>query len=192
MIGMLDFQAARFTVAGEIPRQEGNHHPTMRPMGLYATRDGAINVAAPWGRLWAAFCKVLGREDLAREPRYATAGDRARNRDALDREIGERLRERDTRDWLESLHAAGIPSGPVYDVGEVFDDPQVRHLGMAVPVVHPARGEIRILRNATRIEGHDDAIRRPAPEAGEQTDEILRDFGFSDEAIDTLRREDVV
>lgn len=192
MIGMLDFQAARFTVAGEVPGQEGNHHPTMRPMGLYATRDGAINIAAPWGRLWESFCEVLGPEDLARDPRLATAQSRARHRDALDREISARLLERDTRDWLDALLAAGVPCGPVHDIGEVFADPQVRHLEMAAPIVHPARGEIRILRNATRIEGHPHAIRRPAPEAGEHTDAILRRFGFSDVEIDGLRNANVV
>lgn len=192
MIAMLDFQAARFTVAGEVPGQEGNHHPTLRPMGLYATRDGAINVAAPWGRLWQRFCAVLDREDLERDPRYATAEARARHRDALDREIGARLAERDSRDWLEALVAAGVPCGPVHDVAEVFADPQVRHLEMAMPVAHPALGEIRILRNATRISGHSHAIRSPAPEAGEHTDAILRRSGFTSEEIGSLRRAGIV
>ncbi|MBY0399325.1 CoA transferase [Myxococcota bacterium] len=186
MIGMLDFQAARYTVAGEVPEQEGNHHPTMRPMGLYATRDGAINVAAPWGRLWEAFCGVLGRPELVQDPRYATIRERARHRDALDREIGDCLRTRDSRDWLERLHAAGVPCGPVNDVGEVFADPQVVHLGMAVPVEDGVRGPIRILRNATRIEGHAASIRRPAPRAGQHSSEILRRFGFGEAEIEGL------
>jgi len=192
MIGMLDFQAARFTVAGEVPGQEGNHHPTMRPMGLYATRDGAINVAAPWGRLWEAFCGVLGRPELARDPRYASARERSRHRDALDGEIGAILRTRDSRDWLAALDAAGVPCGPVNDVREVFADPQVRHLGMAVPVAHPAAGEIRILRNATRIAGQPDAIRRPSPERGEHSAEILREHGFDDAEIERAIRDGVV
>ena len=186
MIGMLDFQAARYTVAGEVPRQEGNHHPTFRPMGLYATRDGAINVAAPWGRLWEGFSTVLGPPELAHDPRYATAALRASNRDVLDGEIAARLRERDSADWLARLHAAGVPAGPVNDVAEVFADPQVRHLGMAVPVAHPQAGEIRILRNATRIEGHSPAIRRPAPGAGEHSVEILLEQGFTRDEIDRL------
>jgi crotonobetainyl-CoA:carnitine CoA-transferase CaiB-like acyl-CoA transferase len=186
MIGMLDFQAARYTVAGEVPRQEGNHHPTFRPMGLYATRDGAINVAAPWGRLWEGFSTVLGPPELARDPRYATAALRVGNRDVLDGEIAARLRERDSADWLARLHAAGVPAGPVNDVAEVFADPQVRHLGMAVPVAHPQAGEIRILRNATRIEGHSPAIRRPAPGAGEHSVEILLEQGFTRDEIDRL------
>lgn len=192
MLGMLDFQAARHTVSGEVPGQEGNHHPTLRPMGLYPTRDGAINVAAPWGRLWEGFCSVLERPDLVRDPRYATASDRARHSDALDREITARLRTRDTSDWIALLRAAGVPCGPLNDIAQAFAEPQVRHLEMAVPVAHPARGEIRILRNATRIEGHPHAIRRPAPAAGQHSAEILREAGFDEDAIAGLVRDGIV
>ncbi|MBK7950914.1 MAG: CoA transferase [Deltaproteobacteria bacterium] len=192
MIGMLDFQAARFTVAGEVPGQEGNHHPTMRPMGLYPTRDGAINLAAPWGRLWEACCRALGLEECLSDPRFATIRDRARHRDALDRLLAERLLARGTGEWLEALHAVGVPCGPVNDVGQVFADPQVVHLGMAVPVEDPVRGPIRILRNATRIAGHDPAIRRPAPTAGQHSSAILRQFGFRDAEIETLESSGIV
>lgn len=192
MIGMLDFQAARFTVEGEVPGQEGNHHPTMRPMGLYPTRDGAINVAAPWGRLWKSFCSVLDRDDLLRDPCYATPALRARNRERLDREIADALALRDANEWLARLVAAGVPCGPVHDMAGVFADPQVRHLEMATPVLQTGRGEIRILRNATRIEGHPHAIRSPAPAAGEHSDAILRRFGLVDAEIADLRRTGVV
>ena len=192
MLGMLDFQAARFTVAGEIPGQEGNHHPTMRPMGLYPTRDAPINVAAPWGRLWTSFCEAIGRDDLPRDPRYATPADRARNREALDREIAGVLRARASRDWLERLHRAGVPCGPVNDVGEAFADPQVRHLEMTTAVVHPVAGEIRILRNATQIEGHPATVRAPAPTAGQHSREILRENGYEEAEIVELVRNAVV
>jgi len=192
MIGMLDFQAARYTVAGEVPGQTGNHHPTMRPMGLYRARDGVLNVAAPWGRLWRAFCDALGRPALASDPRYATPAARARNGAALDREIEAALATRDVGDWLAALGAAGVPCGPVNDLAEVFADPQVRHLEMAVPVSHPSAGGIRILRNATRLEGVPSAIRRPAPEAGEHGIEILRERGFSPDEIAGLVRDGVV
>lgn len=192
MLGMLDFQAARFTVAGEIPGQEGNHHPTLRPMGYYATRDGGINIAAPWGRLWRSFCEVIGRPELMHDPRYATPAARARSREALDREIGEALLGRDSRDWLEAFHRAGVPCGPVHDIAEAFADPQVRHLEMAVPIDHPLAGEIRILRNATQIEGHPSAIREPAPSVGQHSRPILQEFDFSDGEIDALVREGIV
>lgn len=192
MIGMLDFQAARYTVAGEIPPQAGNHHPTMGPMGMYETADGFLNLAAPWGRLWEALCRVIERPELATDSRFAGPGERAAHREALDTLIGESLRTRTTADWVERLNAAGVPAGPVNDVGETFADPQVRHLGVATPIEHPSLGRIEIVRNATTIEGVPSAIRRHAPEAGEHSDEILRELGLSTEEIDRLRSEGVV
>ncbi|MCR9092637.1 MAG: CoA transferase [bacterium] len=192
MIGMMDFQAARYTVAKDVPPQAGNHHPTMGPMGMYATRDGYMNVAAPWGRLWSALCDVIGRPELASDPRFAQAADRARNRDALNEEIDRALATKTTREWVDAMNAVGIPSGPVNDLAETFADPQVRHLAVATPVTHPVVGEIEILRNATHLEGVSSDIRRPAPEPGEHTEEILRQFGLEDAEIARLREDGVV
>ena len=192
MIGMMDFQAARYTVAKDVPPQAGNHHPTMGPMGMYATRDGYMNVAAPWGRLWSALCDVIARPELASDPRFAQAADRARNRDALNEEIERALSTKTTREWVDAMNAVGIPSGPVNDLAETFADPQVRHLGVATPVTHPVVGEIEILRNATHLEGVSSDIRRPAPEPGEHTEEILRQFGLEDAEIARLREDGVV
>ena len=192
MIGMLDFQAARFTVAKERPTQEGNHHPTLGPMGMYGTADGHLNLAAPWGRLFRALCEVLERPGLATDPRFVGPAERAAHRDALNAEIATALSSRTTADWVERLNAAGIPAGPVNDIPQAFADPQVQHLGIATPVVHPALGEIEILRNATRMKGVPDEIRRPAPEAGEHTTEILRELGLEPDEIEALRAAEVI
>ncbi len=192
MIGVLDFQAARFTVAREVPPQAGNHHPTMGPMGLFETSDGFVNLAAPWGRLWTALCEAIERPELARDPRFRAVADRVANRAELDAEIAASLTSRPTAEWVERLNAAGVPAGPVHDVAQVFADPQVRHLGMATPVEHPVHGRIDILRNATRIEGVPDAIRRPSPARGEHSVEILTQFGVDAEEIARLRADGVV
>lgn len=192
MIGMLDFQAARWTVARELPPQEGNHHPTMGPMGMYTTADGHLNLAAPWGRLWTALCEVLERPALATDPRFVGPTERAAHREALNAEITSALASRTTADWVERLNAAGIPAGPVNDIAQTFADPQVRHLGIATPLRHPAVGEIEILRNATRIEGVPGHIRRPAPEAGEHSDEILAEHGLEPAEIEALRAAEVI
>jgi formyl-CoA transferase len=192
MIGMLDFQAARWTVAREIPAQAGNHHPTLGPMGLYKTRDGHLNLAAPWGRLWRSLCQAIGRVDLMDDPRFARSEGRTQNREALNQEITDALQARTTEEWVEILNDAGVPSGPVHDVAQAFADPQVRHLRIATPVTHPTVGPIEVIRNATTLEGVPGEIRRPAPEQGEHSDEILRQFGLSDAEIGALRSNDII
>ena len=192
MIGMLDFQAARWTVARETPGQAGNHHPTLGPMGMYETRDGRLNLAAAWGRLWKTFCDVIGRNDLVRDPRFARVEDRAENRDALNREINNALQARTTREWVEILNAADVPAGPVNDIAQTFADPQVQHLRIATPITHPTAGPIEVLRNATTLEGVPGEIRRPAPEAGEHSDDILRQFGLDDAEIAALKSHEII
>ena len=192
MIGMLDFQAARWTVAHDLPSQAGNHHPTLGPMGMYQTADGYMNLAAPWGRIWTALCDVLERPDLASDPRFSGPTERTRNRDALNEEITAALRARTTTDWVETMNEAGIPSGPVNDIEQTFADPQVQHLGIATPVTHPSVGKIEIIANATHLEGVPNTIRRPAPEPGEHSDEILREFGLSDTEINSLRTHEII
>lgn len=192
MIGMLDFQAARFTVDGEVPPQAGNHHPTLGPMGLFPTRDGEINIAAPWGRLWESFTHVLGRPDLAEDERFRTAAGRADNKEALTHLLDEALRQETTATWVERMNAAGVPAGPVNDLRETFEDPQVRHLGVAAEITHPVRGPIKIIRNATHLSDVPDEIRRPAPMAGEHRHELLRQFGLSESEIDELEKSAVI
>ena len=192
MIGMLDFQAARWTVEQDLPPQAGNDHPTLGPMGMYATADGHMNIAAPWGRIWQRFCTVIDRADLLDDERFSTAPLRTENRVELNAEITEALTGHSTAHWVEVMNADGIPSGPVNDVAQTFDDVQVQHLGVAVPVEHPTVGEIEIVRNATNIDGVPNEIRLPSPNAGEHSDEILDRFGLSDSEIADLRDKGVI
>ena len=189
---MIAFTEAQWTVASKTPPQAGNHHPTLGPMGMYPTRDGQMNLAAPWGRLWKRFCDVIERSDLTCDPRFARPEDRAQNRDALNREITTALKARTTAEWVEILNAAGVPSGPVNDIAQTFADPQVRHLRIATPVTHPTVGPIEVARNATNLEGVPGELQRPAPESGEHSDEILRQFGLDDAEIEALRAGEII
>lgn len=192
MIGVLDFQAARWTVDREVPPQAGNDHPTLRPMGLYPTADGHINVAAAWGRLWSAFCEVIGEPDLADEPRFAAPAERVANHEALTAIISEALARRTTAEWVTALNDVGVPAGPVNDMREAFEDDQIRHLRVAAPVHHPEKGDIEVIRNATNIDGVDSTVRRPSPLAGEHSREILAQFGYESTEIDRLIERAVV
>src|SRR5689334_3964706 len=134
MVAMMDFQAARWTIDGQVPPAEGNHHPTLVPMGCFASADGYVNIAGPSGRLLERFCSAIGLPDLCSDPRFATASSRSANRGALNDIVGERLRLRTTAEWVRLLNDAGVPCGPVYSMDEVFADPQVVHLGLTAPV----------------------------------------------------------
>ncbi|MBO66473.1 MAG: formyl-CoA transferase [Actinobacteria bacterium] len=192
MVGMLDFQAARWTVAGENPPQEGNDHPTLGPMGMYKTRDGYINLAASGGRLWEAFCHELGVDSWLEDPRFSTVSSRRTNKTELNQLI-EELLDGDTSDnWVLRLNAVGVPCGPVNTVAEVFDDPQVKYLEIAKPVEHPVSGHIEILKNATNIEGVSSDIRMPSPLKGEHSRELLIEFGFTEPEIDRLAQSEAI
>lgn len=192
MIAMLDFQAARWTIDGEVPGQAGNDHPTLTPMGTYPTADGHINIAAPWGRIWQSLCELLGLPELVSDERFATSPARTANKDALDQLITEALSDRNTHTWVDAMNDAGIPAGPVNDIGQTFADPQVQHLAIASPIAHPQLGDIDVIRNAANLEGVPNTIRQPTPAAGADSDEILTQFGFDASEIIELRSNGVI
>jgi crotonobetainyl-CoA:carnitine CoA-transferase CaiB-like acyl-CoA transferase len=192
MIAMMDLQAARWTVDGVVATQEGNHHPTLVPMGCFRSADGYVNIAGAFGRLLHRFCDVIGLADLPADPRFDTAAKRSANRGELNRLVGERLLQRTTADWVEMLNTAGVPCGPVLHTDEVFADPHVAHLGMVATVASPALGELAILRNAVTMAGGPPTVRSPTPEAGEHTTAVLLELGLAAAEIDDLRRRHVV
>jgi formyl-CoA transferase len=187
MIAMMDLQAARWTVDGTVPVQEGNHHPTLVPMGCFRSADGHVNVAGPSGRLLRRFCEVVGLPELPSDPRFDTGPKRSANRAELNRLVAERLRTRTTAEWVEALNAAGVPCGPVNRLDEVFADPQVDHLQMVAPVDHGELGTIGLLRNAVTMSSGPPTVRTPSPDPGQHTEEVLSELGISRERIDDLR-----
>lgn len=192
MIAMMDFQAARWTVDGEVPAQAGNHHPTGAPMGCFRSADGYVNIAGASGRLLENLCRVIGLPDLPRDPRFDSAARRSANRAELNALIAERLRTRSTAAWVEALNEAGVPCGPVYRLDEVFADPQVQHLGMTEQVAHPALGRLDLLRNAVRMAGGPATVRAPSPDCGGHTDGVLAELGYPPAEIDELRARGVI
>jgi formyl-CoA transferase len=189
---MLDFQAARWLVDHEVPKQAGNNHPTSIPTGVFATADGHINVAASGQEIWGRFCRALGHEELARNPAYAEPAARSQNRDALNAELGAILRRQTSAHWIELLNAAGVPCGPINTIDQVFADPQVRHLGLAQPARSHERGETELVGQPIIMSRTGSRIRTPPPLMGEHTDEILRELGYADEQIAELRAAEVI
>lgn len=184
-IAMLDFQAARWLVAGEIAGQAGNDHPVEAPMGVYCTQDGTMNLAVG-GTMWPRFCGAIALPEMAKDPRFDTKEKRGANRAAMNEILNERFSTKPTSHWIDLLNDAGIPCGPINSVDRVFADPQVKHLGMAAPVVHPILGEIQVVAQPVRLSRTPSAITRAAPEKGEHTRDILGELGYTAAQIDDL------
>ena len=187
-IFMLDFQASRWTMSGEVAGQAGNNHPTSIPTGAFKTTDGYINLAVSGGEIWQRCAKVLEREDLITNPDYASGGDRSRNRDTLNAIIQDILLHKSSAEWVEAFNAAGVPCGPIYAINEVFEDPQVKHLGMAKTVHSPNIGrDIDLINQPITMSRTPTSMIRYPPDPGEQSDEVLSELGLSAAEIADLR-----
>ena len=192
-IFMLDFQASRYTMKGEVARQEGNFHPTSPGTGMFQTADGYINIAASGDSLWKKFCEVAGDKDLSSNPDFATQQARAKNRPALIAHLNDVVRSKPSKFWVDALSKAGVPCGPINTIDQVFADPQVQHLKIVRPVDHAKLGTFGIIGQPIHMSGYPQPERlTPTPDQGEHTAEILKEFGYDAAAIANLREKGVV
>jgi len=186
-IFMLDFQASRYTMKGEVAKQEGNFHPTSPGTGMFQTADGYINIAASGDNLWRKFCEVAGDKELATNPDFATVPLRAKNRAALIAHLNDVVRAKPSQFWVDELNKAGVPCGPINTIDKVFADPQVAHLGIARPVSHPRLGAQLLVASPLTLAGAPKDVRAPAPDGGADTDAVLRAVGYDDAALAAMR-----
>ncbi len=191
-IFMLDFQAARWLMEKEVASQAGNNHPTSIPTGVFRTSDGYINIATTGGRIWERCAQAIGAPELYSHPDYATAPARSKNRDALNAEIERRTMTKSTETWVKELNEAGVPCGPIYAIDQMFEDAQVKHLGIAQDVPNAENRHIRLVGQPVTLSRTSSRMVARPPEFGEQTDEVLKEFGFGADEIAGLRAARVV
>ncbi len=189
MLCKLDFQGARYTMDGVVPCQEGNHHPTNSPMGVFETSDGQVNLAASTSKMFRAFTIALGHPDLADDVRFRTGALRVENRQALTDIINELTRQMTTEALVQLANDVGCPCGPIYNIGQAFDDSHVQHLRMRRTAHHPTRGDIDLIRSPINMSAFamSDDFERAGPEVGQHTDEVLLEMGVSADDIAGLR-----
>ena len=191
-IFMLDFQAARWLLEKEVPPQAGNNHPTSIPTGVFRTADGHINIASAGEAIWQRLCKAIEAPELLADPRYADGAARSDNRDALNAAIDGHTQTYSSEQLIDVLNTAGVPCGPIYSVDRVFQDPQVKHLGMAQPVHHPELGDVELVGQPFTLSRHNSKLRTATPPRGQDTAEVLGELGLSEEEIADLQTRHVV
>jgi formyl-CoA transferase len=186
-VAMLDFQATRWLIRGEVPAQAGNDHPTGFPTGVFPVKDGTINIAATGDRQFREFLRALGVEDYANDERFSTPAARNTHRAELRDLVEDVLRTRTASEWIEVLNGAGVPCGPILTIDATFQDPQVRHLQLSQTVHSPTYGDLDIVRSPVRLSRTSTSLRRAAPRPGADTDDVLAEYGFTAAEIADLR-----
>jgi len=189
MLSKLDFQAVRYTMDHEVPEQQGNFHPTQVPMGTFASSDGLVNLAASTNKALGNLCRALNAEHLLQKPEYTDARSRIANRVKINAEINEITRQFTTADIVTRLNAAGVPCGPVYNIGQAFEDPQAQHLRMTRTAQHATLGPLELVRSPINLSScpHPETFHHAGAALGEHTDVLLRELGLSDSAISQLK-----
>ncbi len=194
MMNKLDFQGARYTMSGEVPGQMGNDHPTQVPMGTFHSKDGLVNMAASSGRLWQKLCDALEADALLADDRYQSGRDRAANKAALTEDLNTLFSRFTTAELVEKLNAVGVPCGPVNDIGQAFEDEQVRYLKMVKGAPHPELGELNLIRSPINLSAfpQPDAFDHAAPDPGQDSESVLMEAGYSVERIAQFKAAGVI
>ena len=192
MIAMMDFQAARYLMEGDVPKQAGNDHPTSIPTGVFPTTDGHINIAAAGDVIYARLCRAMGFPELIEDAHFATGKARSANRAMLNERIAEVTRTDSSAAWVERLNAAEVPCGPIYTMDEVFADPQVKHLGMAQAVEHPTLGRTELVGQAIKLSRTPAKLETATPGLGEHTDAVLGELGYDPAQIADFHARNIV
>ena len=192
-IFMLDFQAARWLIKGEVAKQAGNDHPTSIPTGVFATSDGYINIAAAGDSMWKRFAKALGAAELIDHEEHTTPALRSQNRKALNERIAKVTKTNTSAHWIEALNKAGVPCGPINTIDKTFAEPQVQHLGIARGVKHYKLGDIKVVGQPINLHSTPQPKElKPTPDLGEHTDDVLASLGYDKTAVEALRAGGVI
>ena len=191
MVYMMDFQTSRWLIDGDEPGQAGNFHPTSIPTGVYKACDGYINIAVFGSKIWERFCDILGAPEWVTDERFKSKDGRSVNREALNEQINQRLAANTKAHWIGLLNEGGVACGLINSLQEVFEDPQVMHLGIVREAVSPYQGNQKLVGQPMTLSRTPSTIARTAPRRGEHSDEILQELGYSMDELTSMKTREI-
>ena len=191
-IAMMDFQGARYLNDQDVPVQVGNNHPTSSPMGLFEASDGMFNLGASGEGNWVRLCKLIARPDWLSDPEFANETLRVQHRERLNAELAKIFKSKTVVQWVDALNEVGVPTGPVYTVPQMFEDVQVKHLGVTTSLMTNFGKEMHYITQPVTLERTPSKVVAPAPEWGEHTDEVLAEAGYNAQEIRQFHEDAVV
>jgi crotonobetainyl-CoA:carnitine CoA-transferase CaiB-like acyl-CoA transferase len=192
-VGVLANQGLNYLATGKAPGRIGNAHPNIVPYQPFKTKDGDVILACGNDNLFNKFCEVADCQDLAKDPRYSTNARRVENREDITARLAAIFAKRTTKDWCDALEAAGVPNGPINDLKQAFEEPQVIARGMKIELDHATAGKVPLIASPMKFSATPLEFKNPPPVLGQHTDEVLRStLRLDDAEIVRLRADDVI
>ena len=191
-IFMLDFQASRWLCDNNVAGQAGNNHPTSVPTGVFKTSDGSINLAVAGETIWRRFVEAVDKRDWLEMEEFKDANNRLKNRDYLNSLIEELTVTKSSNEWVEKLEKVGVPCGPINSIDKVFEDPQVKHLGIAQSVETIPFGVTELVGQPFNLSRTPSSLKQRPPEKGEQNSDVLSELGFSDKELNDFKNQEII
>ena len=191
-IFMLDFQAARWLSENHVAGQAGNNHPTSVPTGVFKTSDGSINLAVAGETIWKRFAEAVDKGEWLEMDEFKNAKERLKNRDYLNKLIEEVTITKTSDEWVEKLEKVGVPCGPINSIDKVFDDPQVKHLGIAQSIDTIPFGQTQLVGQPFNLSRSPSIMKQRPPEKGEHNEDVLLALGYSSEELDELKSKNII
>ena len=191
-IFMLDFQAARWLSENHVAGQAGNNHPTSVPTGVFKTSDGSINLAVAGETIWKRFVEAVDKGEWLEMDEFKNAKERLKNRDYLNKLIEEVTITKTSDEWVEKLEKVGVPCGPINSIDKVFDDPQVKHLGIAQSIDTIPFGQTQLVGQPFNLSRSPSIMKQRPPEKGEHNEDVFLDLGYSSEELDELKSKNII
>ena len=191
-IFMLDFQAARWLSEKNVAGQAGNNHPTSVPTGVFKTSDGSINLAVAGETIWRRFAEAVDKKEWLEMDEFKDAKERLKNRDYLNRLIEEVTIFKTSDEWVKKLEKVGVPCGPINSIDKVFNDPQVKHLGIAQSIETIPFGKTELVGQPFNLSRSPSTMKQRPPEKGEHNEDVLLDLGFSNEELNEFKSKNII